>query len=82
MAKDIKFELNRAGVRALLQSPEMMAVCEGKARAALSHLGAGYTVTTYVGRNRVNAEVATNSPEARQENLKNNTILKAVGAAR
>lgn len=79
---NVKFVLNTAGVRELMQSSAMMSICEGKARAMLNQLGAGYTMTTHVGRNRVNAEVATDSPAARQENLKNNTILKALGAAR
>ena len=82
MAKNVKFERNPAGIRTLMQSPEMEAVCESKAKAILSSLGSGYTMTTRVGRNRVNAEIATDSPEARHENLKNNTILKALGAGR
>ena len=78
MAK-VKFELNRSGVRELLRSPEMMAVCQGYANRALGSLGKGYEVSTMTGRNRVNAEVRAETFEARKENLKNNTILKALG---
>ena len=78
MAKT-KFELNRSGVRELLRSPEMMAVCQDYANRALSSLGDGYEVSTMTGRNRVNAEVRAETFEARKENLKNNTILKALG---
>lgn len=79
---NVKFVLNRAGVRELMLSSAMMSICESKARSMLNSLGDGYTMTTHVGKNRVNAEVATDSPAARQENLNNNTILKALGAAR
>lgn len=78
MAK-VKFELNRNGVRELLRSPEMMAVCQGYANRALSSLGEGYEVSTMTGRNRVNAEVRAETFAARKENLENNTILKALG---
>ena len=78
MAKT-KFELNRSGVRELLRSPEMMAVCQGYANRALSSLGAGYGISTMTGRNRVNAEVRAETFAARKENLENNTILKAHG---
>ena len=73
-----KFELNEAGVRELLQSSEMMAICEGYANKACSQLGYGYSVNTMVGKNRVNAEVLAESYKARKENAETNSILKAV----
>ena len=75
---NIKIELNRAGVRDLLRSPEMMAICEEHANRALSNLGPGYEVSTFTGRNRVNAEIAAVTYEARKENMEHNTILKAL----
>lgn len=74
----MKVKLNREGVRQLLRSEEMMDVCQAHASAAVSSLGAGYEMTSRVGKNRVNAEVAAVSDEAKRENIKNNTILKAV----
>ena len=74
----LKVTLNKDGVRQLLRSDEMMDVCQSYASAAVSSLGAGYEMTSRVGKNRVNAEVAAVSDEAKRENLKNNTILKAV----
>ena len=56
----------------------MMAICEEHATAAVSRLGAGYEVSTYLGKNRVNAEVAAVTHEARRENLETNSILKAL----
>lgn len=75
---EVKIELNREGVRALLRSPEMMAVCKGHAEAARGRLGAGYAVTTHTGKNRVNAQIAAETPAARRDNAENNTILKAL----
>ena len=74
----IKLELNRAGVRDLLRSPEMMAICAEHANRALSSLGPGYEVSTFTGKNRVNAEIAAVTYEARKENMEHNTILKAL----
>ena len=39
----------------------------------------GYEVTTYTGKNRVNASVFAATAEARRENAAHNSILKAVG---
>lgn len=75
----VRVKLVRSGVRQLLRSPEMMQICKDYAYRAQNSLGAGYEVTYRTGRNRVNAEVAAVSAEARRENIKNNTILKALG---
>lgn len=74
----IKVVLNRAAVREMLKSPEMEAICKERAVAALQSLGDGYTVNTFQGKNRVNAEIAAESFQARKENMENNTILKAL----
>ena len=78
MAK-VQIKLNREGVRELLKSEEMMAVCEEHANAALSRLGGGYKVSPYVGKKRVNAEISAESIKAKCQNAKHNTILKALG---
>ena len=78
MSSKVKFQVDKKGVRELLRSKEMMDVCKSYADRALSSLGEGYEVTTKVGKNRVNAEVAANTAAARRENSENNTILKAI----
>lgn len=75
---NIEFKLNKAGVRELLQSQEMMNICKGYADNAVARLGEGYETSTMVGKNRVNAEVKATTYKARKENNQNNTILKAV----
>lgn len=77
MAK-VTIELNSVGVREMLRSQEMMAICEEHANNAIGRLGSGYTVSTMTGKNRVNASVFAESYQARRENMENNTILKAL----
>lgn len=73
-----KFELNKAGVRELLQSDEMQAVLNEKASNAVNRLGEGYEKDSYVGKNRANAMVYAETYQAKKDNLRNNSILKAV----
>lgn len=76
---DTKFELNKEGVRELLTSREMLAICSEYANKALGRLADGYEVSTHTGQNRVNAEIAAVTTEARKENMEDNSILKALG---
>lgn len=78
MADNFKFELNRNGVRELMQSQEMKQICEDYANDALSRLGDGYEVTSMVGKTRANAQIAAVTYAARKENLQENTILKSL----
>lgn len=74
----VEFKLNRSGVRELMRSDEMMAVCKEYADKALGRLADGYESTTFVGKNRVNASVVAVSREARKEVYETNSILKAL----
>ena len=74
----VKFKLNGQGVRDLMKSHEMAEICMGYAHDALGRLGAGYSVNTRLGQNRFNAEVTADTYQAKRDNLKNNSILKAV----
>lgn len=77
MAK-VEVELNSEGVRDLLRSPEMAAICKSHAMEIARRTGSGYSVSVFTGVNRVNASVMTETSEAVRENLENNTLLKAV----
>lgn len=77
MAK-VDFKLNGSGVRELLRSKEMQDICKSYADKAQQSLGDGYEVTIHVGENRCNAMVSAESFAAKRENLKENTIIKAV----
>lgn len=77
MAK-VKVVLNRSGVRTLLKSEEMKAVCAKKAQEVCARCGTGYATDTYTGKTRVNAMVWADTAEARRDNAENNTLLKAL----
>lgn len=74
MSDKLKFKLNYAGVGQLLKSKEMQDVLKSYADEIGARAGDGYDV--YVGRTRANVSVMTE--EAAQDNLENNTLLKAV----
>ena len=74
----LRIELNGAGVRELLRSSEMKAICGEQASEIAQRCGDGYSYDTYTGQNRVNAEVRAETWEARRDNSENNTILKAM----
>lgn len=72
--------LNTSGVRELLKSKEIMDCVEETAKLVQAKCGDGYEVDTFSGRNRVNAHVSTADIHAINDNLKHNTLLKAVSS--
>lgn len=76
MAKSVIFELDRAGVRALMQSSEMQAVLISYAKQVSDNAGEGYE--PYVGRNRANVSVRTATAAAARDNFEHNTLLKSM----
>lgn len=76
--KVVQIELNDEGVRELLKSPEIKSICKDLANGIASRAGDGYQVSTYTGRTRVNASVIAATNAAKRDNMKNNTLLKAV----
>ena len=84
MAK-VKFELNRDGVRELLQSPEMAEIITGAAErvaAAASSGGRGYFAEIRTGASRVTARIKPADAAAYYSNLKHNTLLKSLGSGK
>lgn len=77
MAK-MKFKLNSSGVGQLLKSPEMQSMLTEKASGVRKRAGEGYAQDIYVGKSRANAMVYADSYKAKRDNMKNNTLLKAV----
>lgn len=75
----VKIELNSEGVRQLLKSPEMMAICQELANGVARRCGDGYKTSAYRGANRVNVSVVATTKKAIKDNRKNNTILHALG---
>jgi len=74
----VEIKLNRAGVRELLRSAEMRQICVEQAQAIAARAGNDYATDSRTGVNRVNASVYPATAEASRDNMKNNTLLKAV----
>lgn len=76
----MRFELDRAGVRALLQSKAMGDVLTEYAAEVAGRAGDGFAVSNpYKGQKRLNVEVAAITEEAEQACLEDNVLLKALG---
>lgn len=71
---NVRIELNSEGVREILRSPEMLAICEELAEGIKDRYGDNAEVTSYTGINRVNASIVAPKDSA----LENNSLLKAV----
>lgn len=78
MAKEVKIELNKAGLFELMYSAEITSQLEELGSAAMSQLGEGYEMTTFHGRTRANVGIRAATNEAWRDQLDNNTIAKAV----
>lgn len=79
--KKVKFELNKKGVRELLQSAEMQSVIQQYTKKAEMRANAsadGYVGDVQVGKNRAIGMVKVKSKESFKDNLKNNTLLKSI----
>lgn len=79
---DFKFELDRAGVRELLQSAEVRSVVAQAGEAVLDACGKGYSIKTGVGSTRVGSTVFPETPKAARDNRKNKTLQKALGGVK
>jgi hypothetical protein len=74
MADKVRVVLNSAGVREMLLSNEMMAICKEAAQTIQGNYGKDTVLDEYRGKNRVNVSVVADYGEASE----NNDLLKAV----
>lgn len=80
MAK-IRFKISSPGVREFMNSTPVQTELFEHAQKVQSRAGAGYEVSIQAGKARAHARVATVTEKAVRENLRNNTLLKALGGA-
>ena len=73
-----KIELNHSAIRELLRGEDVQNALSSRANSIKSKLGEGYETDIYVGKNRANASIKAESKEAKRDNKKNNTLLKAM----
>lgn len=72
-------KLNSQGVRELLKSQAIADACREQAEAVAGRAGEGYSVEQRDYPERTGYVVSAETDEARRDNLKNNTLLKALG---
>ena len=75
----IKVELNHEAVGEMLKSSEMQELVKSYADEIAKRAGDGYASDTYNAGSRVIASAYTETEEAMEDNLENNTLLKAMG---
>ena len=81
MAK-VRFELNREGVRELLKSSEMENILDDYASAVVNNAGEGFKKEFYSGTNRNSYTIVPGNADAHFKNIRENTLIKALGAVK
>lgn len=79
MASTCEVKLISAGVRSLLKSGEVAKHLTSMGNDVAHGAGEGFEVVTHGGRNRSHIVVYPGTLEAARENMKNNSLLKALG---
>lgn len=78
---NVKVELNLAGINELMKSGEVQEHLQKAGEAVASAAGSDYAATTHLASWVAITNVFPDSRRAAHENFKDNTLLKAVGAA-
>lgn len=78
----VRVELNHAGIRQMLQSPEVEAELLRRAKLIAAAAGPGFEPDSEVGRSRARASVITATFEARLDEARNHTLERAMDAGR
>jgi hypothetical protein len=78
----VKIELNPAGVRELLRSPEVLADLSARAHRIANAAGDGMEVDAELGRVRARATVFTATFEAMRAEATTRALTRAVDAGR
>ena len=80
MAK-VEIKLNSKGIEAFLSGAEVRGMVSQEAARIASAAGPGYGTDVRKVGDRMRGEAFTATKEAMQDNLENNTLLKAAGAS-
>ena len=78
MAKKVKIELDKWGINEILTSDEVKWYLEDLASERAAGLPPGYEYDSYTGPYRCNSMIWTATIDAMVDNLKNNSLAKAV----
>ena len=75
---NVKYEMNYAGIGQLLKCPELCEGMQSIGQTVANRAGDEYGADTEVGKKRAHTFVRPKTAGAYYENLKNNTLLKAL----
>lgn len=81
-ATSVRIDLNRSGVRDLLRGDAVQADLKRRADKIAQAAGPGHKVNVSVGRNRVRAEVVTDTFQARAREATGRSLTRAIDAGR
>jgi hypothetical protein len=82
VGNSIRIDVNDAGIRALLKSPEVQAMLKAKADRIAAAAGPGMEATSWAGRTRARASVITATAKARRAEATNRSLTRAIDAGR
>ena len=77
-----QFELNKDGVKELLQSAEMQSIVGEYGQQILNIAGDGYEVVNAVGKTRATSKIHPVTAKAYYSNRKHKTLQKALGSVK
>lgn len=81
-----KFKLNKPGVEAFLKSSKVQGDMNDRAQAVVASAGIGFEMRDYVTHEKNGGRAGTlvyaKTPEAYYKNLRENTLLKSLRAAK
>lgn len=80
MAKNVKFKLNLAGLNELMKSPQMESILDAAGQAVAQAAGPEYAHRVHQASFVAICNVYPDSKNAANENFKENTLIKAIGA--
>ncbi len=79
----VRIKLLQEGIREFLRSSDVYELCESNAKRVRSKLPEhGYSLRTYRNPGRASAVVVARTAKARRDNMKNNTLVKALSQAK
>lgn len=82
MSTKFKFELNSRGVVELMKSANMKKVLSNYGSSVSNKAGHGYSYSVQESGDRSKVFVHASTKKAKRDNLKNNTLLKALGSSK
>lgn len=81
MSKSVKFKLNLPGLNELMKSPAMQTHLSEAASGVANSAGEGYSSDVHTASFVAIGTAFPDTGKAYQDNLDNNTLLKALGSA-